>query len=369
MFSVFENAKKNFGFGCMRLPVLDGRVDRTAFCRMIDRFMERGFNYFDTARMYHSGDSEVALGECLCARYPRESYFLVDKLTGHYFNTEEEVRPLFEDQLRVLGVDYLDLYLMHAQYAGNYEKYRACRAYEQAFEFKKEGRVRHVGISFHDSAKMLERILTDYPEIEVVQLQLNYLDYDDPVVEGRACYEVCQRYGKPVIVMEPVKGGALVRLSDAASAPLLAHGRGSLASYAIRYAASFPLVGRVLSGMSDDAQMEDNLSFMENFVPFSEEEHALVREVAGIIRREEKIGCTACAYCVDGCPASIEIPRLFALYNAHMRGDDVEEEIAVAKASEGYATACVGCGACEKICPQHLRIRSLLHRVARTFDA
>lgn len=364
--AVFDNVKKNFGFGCMRLPTVGERIDREAFCRMIDTFMERGFNYFDTARMYHSGDSERALYDCLVSRYPRESYFLVNKLSGPYFETADDVRPLFEDQLSVMGVDYFDLYLMHSQHAGNYPKFRACRAYETAFELKREGKIRHVGLSFHDTPELLDRILTDYPEIECVQIQLNYVDFDDPVVEGGGCYEVCRKHGKPIIVMEPVKGGALVRLPERAASLLEEQKGGSVASYAIRYAASFEGVFMVLSGMSNDEQLADNLSFMENFVPLSDAEHALIREVTRIYRAENLIPCTGCAYCVDGCPASIRIPELISLLNSHKRGEDVSAAVREAKKG-AFSDACVECGACENVCPQHLPIRRILSRITKTF--
>ena len=364
--SVFENVKKNFGFGCMRLPMKGDAIDREAFCHMIDTFMERGFNYFDTARMYHGGDSERAIGECLVARYPRDSFFLVNKLSGPYFETAEQVRPLFEDQLAVMGVEYFDLYLMHSQHSGNYQKFRDCRAYETAFELKREGKVRHVGISFHDGPEMLDRILTDYPEIECVQIQLNYVDFDDPVVEGGACYEVCRKHGKPIMVMEPVKGGSLVRLPAKAAALLEAENNGSVASYAIRYAASFEGVFMVLSGMSNEEQLLDNLSFMQNFVPLSDSEHALIREVARIYRAEDIVPCTGCAYCVEGCPADINIPHLISLLNAHNRGEDVMADVLEAKRG-AFSDACVRCGACEGVCPQHLPIRRILSRITKTF--
>ncbi len=215
-----EKIKKNFGFGFMRLPMKDGEIDTEETKRMVDAFLDAGFNYFDTAHGYLKGKSETALRECLTSRYPRESYVLADKLTENYFKSESDIRPVFEEQLAACGVEYFDFYLMHAQGALNYPHFKACRAYETAFALKAEGKVRHVGISFHDRAEVLEQILTGYPEIEVVQIQFNYMDYDDPAVQSRKCYEVCVTHGKPVIVMEPVKGGNLVNLSDEARAVL-----------------------------------------------------------------------------------------------------------------------------------------------------
>ena len=215
-----EKIRKNFGFGCMRLPMIGEDVDMEQTKQMEDCFLEKGFNYFDTAHGYLQGKSELALKECLTSRYPREDYVLTDKLSGADFKMEEDSRPFFERQLAACGVDYFDFYLMHSQSTTNYPHYRDCRAYETAFALKAEGKVRHVCISFHDRAAVLEQILTDYPAIEVVQIQFNYLDYDDVAVQSRKCYEVCRKPGKPVIVMEPVKGGNLVKLPDDARAVL-----------------------------------------------------------------------------------------------------------------------------------------------------
>ena len=250
-----ENVKKNFGFGCMRLPMNGEQVDFEETKRMVDAFLDAGFNYFDTAHGYIQGMSETALRECLTSRYPRDRYILTNKLTGNFFKTEADIRPFFESQLQACGVEYFDYYLMHAQGAGNYDHYRACRAYETAFALKAEGKVRHVGISFHDRAEVLEQILTDYPEIEVVQIQFNYVDYDDTAVQSRKCYDVCVKHGKPVIVREPVKGGNLVNLPEDAKAVLDGLHGGSPASYAIRFAASFPGIEMVLSGMSSLEQI------------------------------------------------------------------------------------------------------------------
>ena len=193
-----DKVKKNFGFGCMRLPMNGDQVDIAETTRMVDEFLAQGFNYFDTAHGYIGGKSELALKECLTSRYPREAYSLTDKLTDSYFKTEADIRPFFESQLEACGVDYFDFYLMHAQNADNFKKFKACRAYETAFALKAEGRIRHVGLSFHDRAEVLDQILTEYPQIEVVQIQFNYLDYDDIAVQSRKCYEVCRKHGKPV---------------------------------------------------------------------------------------------------------------------------------------------------------------------------
>ena len=366
-----EQIKKNFGFGCMRLPMNGEDVDTAETCRMVDAFLDAGFNYFDTAHGYLQGKSELALRECLTSRYPRERYILTDKLTAAFFKTEKDIRPFFESQLAACGVEYFDFYLMHAQGAGNYPHFKACHAYETAFALKAEGKVRHVGISFHDRAEVLEQILTDYPQIEVVQIQFNYLDYDDPAVQSRKCYEVCRRFGKPVIVMEPVKGGNLVNLPDDARAVLDELHGGSPASYAIRFAAGFPGMLMVLSGMSSLAQMEDNIAFMRDFQPLSDRELAAVKRVQEIFHSKNLIPCTACRYCTDGCPKHISIPDLFATMNTKQIHHDWNADYyynVVHTAPGRKASDCVKCGRCEKVCPQHLPIRRLLEDVAKEFE-
>lgn len=361
---------KNFGFGCMRLPMVDGEVDYPQFCEMIDRFMEAGFTYFDTAHGYIQGKSEIAIGECLAKRYPRESYILTDKLTHPYFEKAEDIRPFFESQLKACGVEYFDYYLIHAVSKENYDKYNNCRAFEIAQELKNEGKVKHIGMSFHDSPEVLESILKAHPELEVVQLQFNYVDYDDPKVESYGCYQVCEKYGKPVIVMEPVKGGLLMNLPDEGKAVLDNLGGGSYASYAIRYAASFPQVFMVLSGMSNTEQMDDNLSFMKDFVPFDETEFKAVEQVRNILKKQDNIPCTACRYCVEGCPKQIPIPSLFSCYNTQKRYQDWNGKSSYQARTQksGKASDCIACGKCEKVCPQHLPIREHLKEIAGMFE-
>ena len=366
-----DKVKKNFGFGCMRLPMNGEEVDLEQTKKMVDTFIEQGFNYFDTAHGYIQGKSEKALKECLTSRYPRDKYILTDKLTANFFKKEEDIRPLFESQLEICGVDYFDFYLMHAQGAGNYAHFKECHAYETAFELKKEGKVRHVGISFHDKPEVLEQILTEYPEVEVVQIQFNYVDYDDPAVQSRACYEVCRKHNKPVIVMEPVKGGNLVNLPEDAKDVLDELYGGSPASYAIRFAAGFPGMMMVLSGMSSMEQMNDNLSYMKDFQPLNEAELAAVKKVQEIFKSKNLIPCTACRYCIDGCPKHISIPDLFAIMNTKQIYHDWNADYyynVVHTAPGRKASDCLKCGKCEKVCPQHLQIRNLLEDVAKEFE-
>ena len=367
----FENVKKKLGFGCMRLPMVDGQVDKAETCRMVDAFLEAGFNYFDTAHGYLDGKSEVALRDCLTSRHPRESYILANKLSTHHFTKNEEIRPLFAQQLEICGVEYFDFYLMHAQDKGIFEKYKACRAYETALEFLAEGRIRHFGISFHDKATVLEQILTEYPQVEVVQIQLNYVDFDDPSVEAGKCLEVCRKFGKPAIIMEPVKGGSLATLPAETQQIFDALGGGSNASYAIRFAASQEGVMMVLSGMGNMEMMQDNISYMRDFRPLDAQETAAVEKVCAIFRGLGTIPCTACRYCTEVCPQGIVIPALFACMNSKKIFNNWNSSYYYSQihTKEGSrASDCLQCGQCEAICPQHLEIRRLLQDVAKEFE-
>ena len=368
---MFENVHKNFGFGCMRLPMNGEKVDYAEFNKMIDAFIENGFNYFDTAHGYLNGKSETAIRDCLVARYPREKFILTNKLTNFYFKKEEDVRPFFESQLKICGVDYFDFYLMHAQSKEIFAQFKRCKAYEQALEFKAEGKIKHFGISFHDTADVLEEILSEYPQIEVVQIQLNYVDYDDPAVQSHKCLEVCNKYGKPVIVMEPVKGGNLVNLPEDAKKYIAELNGGSAASYAIRFAAGCKGVFMVLSGMSNLEQMSDNLSYMRDFKPLDERELQAVENVCKVFRSMNLIPCTACRYCVAGCPKHISIPDLFACMNTKNIYHDWNANYYYSEVhtkNKGKASDCIKCGKCEAACPQHLPIRALLKDVAKEFE-
>ncbi len=358
----FPEIRKNFGFGMMRLPMIGEQADLETTNMMVDAFLEAGFNYFDTAHPYIQGQSELAVKECLAKRHPRESFLLANKLSTGFYKTEADIRPLVEEQLEKCGVEYFDFFLMHALSATRHEFFLQTHAYDIAQELKAEGKLRHVGMSFHDSAQVLDKILTDRPELEFVQLQFNYVDYEDPRVQSRACYEVCRKHGKPVMVMEPVKGGSLVNLPQAALELLPG---GSPASYAIRYAAGFEGIAMVLSGMSDEAQMADNLSFMTDFRPLSDEEHTLIAKVRTLYQAQHKIPCTACRYCTDGCPAGIPIPDIFNCMNQKRSGEgEPQKDYA---AFQNNASACIGCGQCESACPQNLQIRDLLKEVEKAF--
>ena len=367
---MFPEIKKNFGFGMMRLPTNRFKlIDYKELNKMVDAFMEAGFNYFDTAHGYMLMRSERAVKNCLTSRYKRDEYVLTDKLSGGFFKKQEDIRPLFEKQLKACGVEYFDFYLMHAQDRNVYEKFKKARAYETAFELKAEGKIKHVGLSFHDKAEVLEQILTEYPEIEVVQIQFNYVDYDDPSVEGKKVYDVCRKFTKPIIVMEPVKGGSLVKLPDKAKEVFDSLGGGSYASYAIRYCASFEGIFMVLSGMGNMDMMRDNLSYMTDFKPINEEEMHAISKVKLIYKEQNLIQCTGCKYCIDGCPKKIAIPDLFACLNDKKANNTFNSGYyySIHIAHGGKASDCIKCGKCEASCPQHLPIRELLDEVAKTF--
>lgn len=370
MSEIFENVKKNFGFGCMRFPMANGEVDLEETQKMIDTFLENGFNYFDTAHGYLDGKSEVVLKECLTSRYPRTSYILTNKLSSQHFQKNEDIRPLFAKQLEICGVDYFDFYLMHAQDQSIFQKYKKCRAYETAMELRKEGLIKHLGISFHDKAAVLEEILQEYPEIEVVQIQLNYIDFEDSSVESRKCLEVCRKYGKPVIVMEPVKGGSLVNLPEEAREIFRKLNGGSNASYAIRFAASQKGVFMVLSGMGSMDMVMDNVGYMKNFQPLTQEENAAIAKVCEIFRNMGMIPCTGCRYCTEVCPQKIAIPALFSCLNAKKLFQNWNSDYysSIHTQNAGKASDCIKCGKCEKICPQHLKIREYLELVSEEFE-
>ena len=362
--------EKKLGFGCMRLPMIGDEVDLEEFQKMVDYSMKYGFNYFDTAHGYVKQKSELALKNCLTSKYDRNSYILTNKLSVHFFNKEEQIRPLFEQQLKVCGVEYFDYYLMHAQDKAIYQYFQECNAYKIVQELKKEGKIKHMGISFHDKADVLNVILKEHPEIEIVQIQLNYKDYEDASVQSRAVYEVCRKYNKPVLIMEPVKGGGLVNLPNQTKAVFDELHGGSYANYAIRFAASLDGVYKVLSGMSNMEQLKDNISYMKDFQPLNKKEYEAIDKVKNILDSLGGIDCTACCYCVDGCPKKILIPDLFACYNAKVQFNDWNSDYYydVHTKAYGKASDCTGCKQCEKICPQHLTVTKYLKEISKIFD-
>ena len=371
---------KKLGFGMMRLPMPDAKVqnmvDLDQVCTMVDTFVERGFVYFDTAYFYHKGESEKVAKTAVVNRFERDRFLLADKLPISLLKDADHTRQeeIFAEQFEKCGVEYFDYYLLHCLNVDNYATAQRLDTFSFLQKKKEEGKIRHLGFSFHDKADVLDQILTEHPEVEFVQLQLNYLDWEDERVQSRKCYETVVKHGKKVIVMEPVKGGKLANVPDEVLDMMKeAHPDWSPASWAIRFAASLEHVMMVLSGMSNTEQLNDNTTYMQDFTPLTESEVKLLEKAAEIISAQPAISCTACRYCVDGCPRNIQIPDYFMLYNEDqmtMRqgGSANREQYRKLAEGHGLASACVDCKQCEGACPQHLNITGFLQRVVHVYE-
>lgn len=369
---------KKLGFGTMRLPLMDETnqksIDMKHFELMIDTFLEKGFTYFDTAYMYHTYRSEIAVREALVKRHPRNSFTLADKLPVGMLTSEEALEKTFNEQLEKCGVDYFDYYMLHNITNESYENVKSTNAFAFIRRKKSEGKIKKIGFSFHSSAELLEEIINLNPGMDFVQLQINYLDWDNESIQSGKCYETATRHHLPVIVMEPIKGGTLADIEDEASEILKKREPElSIASWAIRYVASLENVFMVLSGMSDINQLNDNTTFMSHFKPFEKEDYQAINQVIDIINKSISIPCTACRYCTDGCPLSIAIPEYFALYNSEKQSlnkgfstQSVYYENLIK--THGRASECIECGQCEAICPQHIDIINQLKNVASIFE-
>ncbi len=375
MSGIREELSRKLGFGCMRLPVISGdsdQIDEAAFCRMTDTFLEQGFRYFDTAYPYHNGKSEEAVRRCLVERYARDRFLLADKMPVWLTKEYGDYQKIFDEQLARCGVSWFDFYLLHALGKERAAETEKSGGFDFVKKMKEEGKIRHIGFSFHDTADVLDEILQRHPEMEFVQLQINYYDWESAGVQSRRCYETAVKHGVPVIVMEPVKGGTLAQLTgEPARIFCELDEKASPASYAIRYAASLPEVVLVLSGMSDEGQLEENTSYMREFQPLSGEEQCAVGRVVGELEKLPVIPCTKCRYCTDGCPEKIRIPDLFDDYNLSVQfgvSERNRRSYQMHTGQNGKAGDCIRCGRCEEQCPQHLKIRELLEKVAETFE-
>lgn len=375
MSEIREMFSKKLGFGCMRLPVLEGdntKIDDETFIKMIDSYLEQGFTYFDTAYPYHGGKSEEAIKRCLVERYPREKFYLADKMPVWEVKEAADIEKIFQTQLKRCGVDYFDFYLLHAMNHDRIKEIEELGGIAYLLKMKEEGHIKHLGFSFHDTAEALEDILKNHPELEFVQLQLNYYDWESENVQSRKCYETAVKYGKPVIVMEPVKGGMLANMIGEPERILKElDEKASIASFAIRYVASLENVFMVLSGMSNVEQLQDNTSYMKEFQPLSEKEHKAIEKVVEELQKVPTIACTKCRYCVEGCPMKIQIPNVFWAKNFANRfgvNEQTRKGYQDAIRDHGKASDCIKCGKCEGQCPQHLEIRKLLEEVVETFE-
>jgi predicted aldo/keto reductase-like oxidoreductase len=371
---------ENFGFGLMRLPLTNEEdqtsIDQEQLNKMVDLYMDKGFSYFDTAYPYHNGASETSIKKALVERYPRESFQLADKLPLFFLQKEEDMEQFFNEELKRCGVEYFDYYLLHNVSTWTRNAFEKIDSFGFCKQKKEEGKIKHLGISFHDSAEMLEEVLSKHPEIEFVQLQINYLDWENDSIQSKKCYEVARKYNKPVIVMESIKGGALAQVPEEAEKIFNEYNsKLSVASWALRYCRSLDGILMVLSGMNTIEQMEDNLKSMTDFKPLTNEEYSIIDKACDIINQSIAIPCTTCGYCLESCPKNIPIPSYFTLYNAQKR--DIEQIFSTQgvyyrtmtlKEDVGAATDCIECGQCVEHCPQHLEIPELLKDVAKMFE-
>ena len=362
------------GFGLMRLPEKDGKIDHDEVCRMVDAYMNAGMNYFDTAYVYHGGRSEVAAREALVKRYPRDSFMIATKLPAWEMRTKDDRDRIFNEQLERAGVDYYDFYLLHSIEEGNIGTYEGLDCFNWGLQKKAEGKIRHFGFSFHGSPELLERVLDEHPEMEFVQIQLNYADWNNPVVRSGALYEILHERNIPMIIMEPVKGGTLANIKPELEEKYKKiKPDASVASWALRFVGSLPGVMTILSGMSSDEQMADNIGTFTDFEPLSEDERAAVEEVTAIMTNIPQIGCTSCRYCCDGCPMNISIPDVFRSVNTMTLYNEVFRPKAfyggLVSSGKGRASDCIACGQCESVCPQHLPIISLMKEAAEKLDS
>ena len=374
--SIDVSKMPKIGFGLMRLPETDGVIDLDKVCRMVDSYLDAGFNYFDTAYVYHGGNSEKTVKEAIVKRHPRESFTIATKLPAWSIHSFEDRDKIFEEQMERCGVDYFDFYLLHSIEDGNnYDTYVKYDCFNWGVQKREEGKIKHFGFSFHGTPELLVEILDNHPEIEFVQIQLNYADWDNPLVHSGELYKILSERNIPIIVMEPCKGGKLANHDDECTEILKSvRPDKSVASWAFRFVGSLPGVTTILSGMTTQDQMEDNMNTFKNFEPLSDEERAAIDKVVEAMFRVEQVGCTACRYCVDGCPMSISIPDVISAINTKRKfPGDMRPQFfyngLVTRDGNGKASDCIGCGQCEGVCPQHLPIIEILKEGVEKFES
>lgn len=361
------------GFGLMRLPENNGVIDFDQVCKMVDAYLATGMNYFDTAYVYHGGNSEKIVKEALVKRHPRESFTLATKLPAWSIFSLEDRDKIFNEQLERTGAEFFDYYLLHSIEDGNnYDTYEKYDCFNWGIQKKAEGKIKHLGFSYHGTPELLEQVLDKHPEIEFVQIQLNYADWDNKVVHSGKLYDILVKRNLPIIIMEPVKGGTLANMHPDLEAMFKeARPNDSIASWALRFVGSLDGVTTILSGMSNMEQVEDNLKTFANFEPLSDSEKEVIDKVVKKMLDTPLIPCTGCKYCVDGCPAKIQIPSVFNAVNTlrkfpgDMRPHFFYNNLT---ATSGKASACYKCGQCEGVCPQHLPIIELLEEAAEKLE-
>ncbi len=370
--SFFDKEIKKFGFGLMRLPKIDGAIDVEQMKDMVDAFMAAGFTYFDTAWVYNG--SEEAARKALVERYPRESYQLATKNAAWAGGkSKEEAIAQFETSLERTGAGYFDNYLLHNLGNKRTKVFDDLAMWDFVREKKAEGKIRHYGFSFHSTPEELDEILTAHPDVEFVQLQINYADWENPAVQSRGVYEMARRHGKQVVIMEPLKGGLLADPPESV-AKILKESEPdlSVASWGIRFAADLEGVLVVLSGMSSLEQMQDNISFMKDFSGLTDQERTVISAAREELNRIPIVPCTSCNYCAKVCPMEIGISATFTAANlfylyGNMQRAARSETLGVTNAGKKQAVSCIRCGKCEQVCPQHIRIREELAKAAELF--
>ncbi len=364
---------ERLGFGFMRLPTDDEGINYEELNPMVDYYIEHGGKYFDTGYQYHNGKSEEAIRKAVIERYPRDEVLIADKMPIYIMSNDDNPLEIFNTQLERCGVDYFDYYLVHntseAFYTGVCKE---LEVFDTLKELKKEGKIRKIGISHHDTPEILEKVITEHPEIEFIQIQVNYLDWENPAIQSKKCYEIAKKYGLPVIVMEPVKGGNLVNLPEDAEKKFKEYSDDSNASWALQFVLNMEESEIILSGMSNLQQVKDNVNTVTKFKNLDEEQEIRIKQVTEILLDSLEIPCTYCDYCGNHCPKNIPISKYFSLYNNKKQtvGNPMLHAIYYNNIAQKFekASACIECGECEKVCPQKIEIVDNLKKVVELLE-